>query len=73
MAKRVTAPRPGTIQPEWTKHICDDCGHSSWVNSHSNLDWQGKPICLTCPFRQFHIIRGSKACANWTQRKEAKQ
>ena len=27
MAKRVTAPRPGTIQPEWTKHICDDCGH----------------------------------------------
>lgn len=25
MAKRVTAPRPGTKQPEWTTEICDTC------------------------------------------------
>lgn len=63
MAKRATAPRKGT--PEQPARICDDCKHGNWVNSHTNMDWQGKPICLTCPFKQWHILRGSKACAQY--------
>ena len=65
MAKRMTTPKRGTTAPGTPVHICDDCGHGSWVNTHSNLDWQGKPICLTCPFQQYHIIRGRKACGEW--------
>ena len=45
MAKK-TAPatRPGQKQPEWTKHICDDCKHARWVETHQNKDWEGKYI-----------------------------
>ena len=41
MAKK-TAPatRPGQKQPEWTKHICDDCKHARWVETHQNKDWE---------------------------------
>ena len=74
MAKKQTPTRPGQIQPQWTKEICDDCNHGNWIDAHSNMDWENKPICLTCPFKQFHILRGSKACANWkTKPKEFKQ
>lgn len=67
MAKKRTAPtaRPVQKQPEWTKEICDDCKHSSWDTKFENKDWQGKPICLTCPFEQWKIIRGRRACAKW--------
>lgn len=68
MAKR-TAPatRPGQKQPEWMKHICDDCKHARWVETHQNKDWEGKYICLTCPFEQWHIIRGRQRAQSLNQ------
>lgn len=61
MAKRTT---PTTKKPpEQPKRICGYCGLGTWVDSFNNLDWQGKPICLTCP--NFHISRGAKACEKW--------
>lgn len=59
MAKRVTAPRPGTKQPEW---ITDD---------HRHRDLNGNPICLRCPHYQYYIVRGRRACFKWE--KGAKQ
>lgn len=76
MAKRMTAaPRPAQQQqPEWAKHICDDCKHARWVETHQNKDWEGKYICLTCPFEKWHIIRGRKACAKFEpKQKEVQQ
>ncbi len=57
-------------QPEWTKNICGNCNHGSWIDSHSNLDWNKKPICLKCPFEKYNIIRSQKACINF-KKKEA--
>ena len=70
MAKKTTISRPEEKQPEWTKHVCDDCLNRVWVDTHSNLDWYGKPICLTCRFEKYYIIRGRKACQNWKKREE---
>ena len=66
MAKKRTTPvRPGQSQPEWMKHICDECKHGRWVETHQNKDWEGKYICLSCPFEQWHIIRGRRACSHF--------
>lgn len=74
MAKKATAPkRPAQIKPEYTKHVCDECKHGRWVDSFSNLDWQRKPICLTCPFEQWHIIRGRQACAKFEPKPKEKE
>lgn len=73
MAKRATAPKK-PVQPTTPVRICDDCGHGNWVDSFSNIDWEGKPICLTCPYEQYHILRGRKACGNWKPKpKEGEQ
>lgn len=64
MAKRVTAPKKGTTAPG-IQHVCGECKHGNWVESSHNLDWQGNPICLTCPYQQYHILRGRKACHNF--------
>ena len=47
MAKRTTTPIKKA--PDQPQRICGDCGLGTWVDSFNNLDWQGKPICLTCP------------------------
>ena len=60
-------------EPEYKNEKCDNCELSKWVTHlHQHFDHAGKPICLTCPYKQFHILRGSQACANWKQKpKEA--
>lgn len=68
MAKRAT-----TKKPEQPARLCGDCGHGVWIDSFSNLDWERKPICLTCQYRQFHILRGAKCCDKWIPKKEGKQ
>ena len=74
MAKRTTAPtRPGQTKPEYTKHVCDECTHARWVETHQNKDWQGKYICLTCPFEQWHIIRGRQACERFEPKPKGKE
>ena len=53
MAKRITAPRPGTKQPEWQTEICDTCRFSEWItDDHRHRDLNGNPICLRCPHYQ---------------------
>ena len=72
MAKRVTAPRPGTKQPEWQTEICDTCRFSEWItDDHRYRDLNGNPICLRCPHYEFYIVRGRRACSKWE--KGAKQ
>ena len=65
MAKKATAPKRGTTVTPGTNHICGDCKHARWVETHQNKDWKGKYICLTCPFEQWHILRGRKACTEF--------
>lgn len=31
-------------------HICGDCGWGEYYYTHSNLDIEGKPICIKCPY-----------------------
>lgn len=49
-----------------TNHYCGDCGHGVWYFDHENLDTDGKPICLNCPFvTNRKMIRSEKACDKW--------
>lgn len=74
MAKRVTAPvRPSRTQPEYMKHVCEECNHGRWVETFQNRDWQGKYICLTCPYEQYHILRGRQACAKFEPKPKGKE
>ena len=63
MAKRTTTPIKKA--PDQPQRICGDCGLGMWVDSFNNMDLRGKPICLTCPNRQFHILRSENACEKW--------
>ena len=72
MAKRVTAPRPGTKQPEWQTEICDTCRFSEWItDDHRHRDLNGNPICLRCPHYEFtlsevvgRVLNGRKEQSN---------
>ena len=66
MAKRTTTPIKKA--PDQPQRVCGDCALGTWVDGSQNLDWQRKPICLTCPNRPFHILRGAKACEKWIQK-----
>lgn len=57
------AKKKNVSEPE--KRICDDCMFSEWVTGHENMDLNGKPICLTCPERQYMFVRGRIACDKW--------
>lgn len=47
-------------------HTCGDCGNGSFYYEHSNLDINGKPICLKCPYVENRsMIRSEKACDKW--------
>lgn len=65
MAKKATAPKRGTDRNTGNQSYLRDCKHARWVETHQNKDWKGKYICLTCPFEQWHILRGRKACAEF--------
>lgn len=50
MAKRITAPRPGTKQPEWQTEICDTCRFSEWItDDHRHRDFEREPDLFTLP------------------------
>lgn len=66
MAKRTATPIKKA--PDQPQRVCGDCVLGTWVDGSQNLDWQRKPICLTCPNRPFHILRGAKACERWIQK-----
>jgi len=54
--------------PDEPKRYCGDCALGTWVEGSQNLDWEKKPICLTCPHRQYHILRSQFACDKFTKR-----
>lgn len=58
--------------PEYLSHTCGDCGWGTFYYDHSNLDMNGKPICLTCPYHKWKKIRSEKACDKWKPRVSSK-
>lgn len=53
------------VSKEPVQHYCGDCGRGEWIEKHSNKDWEGKYICLRCPFHKWARIRTEKACDKW--------
>lgn len=51
-----------------TINRCDDCALATWDRKHINTDHEGEPIGLRCPFQQWLIIRGTKACKKFKAR-----
>lgn len=50
-------------------HICGDCGWGEFYYTHSNLDMEGKPICLKCPYVQNRsMIRSERLVTNGSQK-----
>ena len=46
-----------------------ECGWGEFYFKHSNLDMDGKPISLKCPFVQNRsMIRSEKACDKWKKK-----
>lgn len=57
--------------PEYLSHTCGDCGWGEFTHEYNNLDLNGKPICLYCPFTERRKrIRSEKACDKWKPKKE---
>lgn len=53
-------------EAEYLNHTCGDCGWGEFVNELSNLDLNGKPICLLCPHTPNRKrIRSERACVRW--------
>lgn len=49
-------------------HTCGECGWGKFYYEHSNLDMDGNPICLKCPFvENCSIIRSEKRATNGNQ------
>lgn len=71
MARRTTPKtRQTQKKTELAEHVCDDCKHARWIETHENKDWKGRYICLRCPFEQWGIIRGSKTCEKFELKTE---
>lgn len=47
-------------------HTCGDCGWGVFYDEPHNLDLNGRPICLKCPYTENRKrIRSEKACDKW--------
>lgn len=55
---------------DYRQHVCGDCGCGEFTFEHRNLDIQGKPITLICPFNKFRKIRSETACDKWKAKKD---
>lgn len=54
-------------------HTCGECGWGKFLPDHSNLDINGKPICLECPYTENRKrIRSERACDRWKPNNEKK-
>ena len=43
-------------------NVCGNCANKQWLTHNANYDLKGNPICLTCDFKPFHILRTATAC-----------
>lgn len=52
--------------PEYRKHVCGECGWGEFIQTFKNLDVNGRPICLKCPYIKDYLkIRSEPACDKW--------
>lgn len=63
MAKKATIKKVPTLDNK-----CGDCSNGTFLEHQSNMDLNGKPICLKCPFKEFNVGRFEKACINFKKR-----
>lgn len=49
-------------------NTCGECAIGKWVEDFSNMDLTGKPILLTCPHKEFKILRRNPACEKFTKK-----
>lgn len=50
-------------------HTCGECGWGMPYIEHSSMDYQGQPICVTCPYEpKRKRIRSEKACEKWKKK-----
>lgn len=60
------ARKPASKAPIYLDHFCGDCGWGKFYYDFKNLDIEGKPICLRCPYTENRVrIRSEKACDKW--------
>lgn len=53
-------------QPEYYNKTCGECGNGRFFYDIGNLDLNGKPICLDCPYTENRKrIRSERACDKW--------
>lgn len=57
-------------EPDYIGHTCGECAIGQFDYSQINIDMNGKPICLTCPYHKFKRIRSAKACDKWKARRK---
>lgn len=51
--------------------VCDNCAHGKWNTNFFNLDLNGKPITLRCPYYEdgkYGILRGTAACEKFLKK-----
>lgn len=71
--------KPKTVKPKTKKppptfktipavQKCGDCSHGEFLDYLANMDKDGKPICLKCPFKEFNVGRFEKACGKFKKR-----
>lgn len=52
--------------PEYRKHVCGECGWGEFSYEFRNLDVNGNPICLKCPYEERRKrLRSEPACDKW--------
>lgn len=58
-------------QPEHYNKTCGECGNGRFFYDIDNLDLDGKPICLDCPYTENRKrIRSERACDKWKPKKQ---
>lgn len=58
-------------QPEYYNKTCGECGWGSFYYDIQNLDLNGNPICLYCPYTENRKpIRSERACDKWKPKKQ---
>lgn len=72
--KAVEKPAKYKKQPPIIKQIptsdkrCGDCANGTFLKYLANMDKNGNPICLQCPFKEFNVARFEKACEKFKKR-----
>lgn len=68
MAKKTQAVKKMIEQSPVPQNVCGECALGKWVDVTYNRDWQGKPILLTCPNREYQLLRREKACNKFVKK-----